>query len=278
MGRVEGKVALVTGAAHGQGRSHAIRLAQEGADVIAIDIATQIASVPYAMGTLEELTQTAKEVQALDRRIVTKQVDVRDGVKLAAAVAEGVQQLGRLDIVSASAGICSFGTLESLTQEQWDDMIGVDLTGVWHTVRAAIPHLRNAGGGSVVLTSSGAGVRGFSNIGHYVAAKHGVLGLMKTFANELAVDNIRVNAILPGPISTTMVHNEASYELFAPDLEPHQRTREVIAERYRAMNRLPIPWLDPVDISNAVLWLSSDEARYVTGAEFAIDAGVLNKA
>ncbi|MBO1739433.1 mycofactocin-coupled SDR family oxidoreductase [Leifsonia sp. TF02-11] len=272
-GRVEGKVALVTGAARGQGRSHALRLAQEGADIIAVDLAGQIDSVPYAMSTPADLDETVRQVEALDRRIVARQADVRDFSALSTAVDEGVAELGGLDIVSANAGIFSFGTLDALTDEEWNDMIAVNLTGVWHTVKSAIPHLRANGGGSVILTSSTAGLLAIENIGHYVSAKHGVVGLMKTAALELARDGIRVNSVHPTSVDTDMIQNAATYALFAPDLPPDERTKDVLAPRFQAMNVLPVPWVEPVDISNAVLWLASDEARYVTGLELKVDAG-----
>ncbi|TXN31360.1 mycofactocin-coupled SDR family oxidoreductase [Lacisediminihabitans profunda] len=277
MGRVEGKVAFITGAARGQGRSHALRLAQEGADIIAVDICAQMDSVPYAMATPDDLAETVKQVEALDRRIVAVQADVRDYGALKSALDAGVAQLGRLDIVSANAGIFSFGTLEELSDEQWKDMLDVNLTGVWHTAKAAIPHLRAAGGGSMILTSSAAGLMGMGNIGHYVSAKHGVVGLMRTLALELAPDMIRVNSIHPTTVNTDMIQNAAAYELFASDLPVAERTREVLAPRFQSLNALPIPWVEPVDISNAVLWLASDEARYVTGVTLPVDAGVLVK-
>ncbi len=277
MGRVEGKVAFITGAARGQGRSHAIRLAQEGADIIAVDICGQLDSVPYAMSTPDDLAETVKEVEALDRRIVAIQADVRDYGTLKAALDDGVAQLERVDIVSANAGIFSFGTAEELTDEQWKDMMDVNLMGVWHTAKAAIPHLRAAGGGSIVLTSSSAGLMGMANIGHYVAAKHGVVGLMRTLALELAPDMIRVNSIHPTTVNTDMIQNSAAYELFAPDLPAGERTAEVLGPRFQALNALPIPWVEPVDISNAVLFLASDEARYITGVTLPVDAGSLVK-
>jgi SDR family mycofactocin-dependent oxidoreductase len=274
MGLLDGKVAFVTGAARGQGRSHAIRLAQEGADIIAVDITSQIGTVPYAMSTPDDLNQTVKEVEALDRRIVAGQADVRDFAGLKQQLDAGVAELGRLDIVSANAGIFSFGTLEELTDESWNDMIGVNLTGVWHAIKAAAPHIRAGGrGGSIVLTSSTAGLMALENIGHYVAAKHGVVGLMRTAALELAKDNIRVNSVHPTSVNTDMIQNSATYELFAPDLPEAERTKEALAPRFQAMNVLPIPWVEPVDISNAVLWLASDQSRYVTGLELKVDAG-----
>jgi SDR family mycofactocin-dependent oxidoreductase len=277
MGRVEGKVAFVTGAARGQGRSHALRLAQEGADIIAVDIAAQIDSVPYPMSTPDDLAETVRQVEALDRRIVATQADVRDFGALKAALDDGVAQLGRLDIVAANAGIFSFGTLEELDDATWEDMIGVNLTGVWHAAKAAIPHLRASGGGSIVLTSSTAGLMAIPNIGHYTSAKHGVVGLMRTLALELAPDMIRVNSVHPTTVNTDMIQNAATYALFAPDLPEDQRTKEVVGERFASLNALPIPWVEPVDISNAVLWLASDEARYVTGATLPVDAGSLQK-
>lgn len=278
MGRVEGKVAFITGAARGQGRSHAIRLAQEGADIIAVDIEGQIDSVPYPMGTAEDMAETVRQVEALDRRIVAAKADVRDFGALKAALDDGVAQLGRLDIVSANAGIFSFGRMDELTDEMWQDMLDVNLTGVWHAAKAAIPHLKAGGnGGSIILTSSDAGLFAMENIGHYVSAKHGVVGLMRTLALELASDMIRVNSIHPTTVNTDMIQNPTAYELFAPDLAPEERTAEVLAPRFQSLNALPIPWVEPVDISNAVLWLASDEARYVTGVTLPVDAGALVK-
>ncbi|BDZ52127.1 oxidoreductase [Frondihabitans sucicola] len=274
MGRVEGKVAFVTGAARGQGRSHALRLAQEGADIIAIDLTGQIDSVPYAMSQPSDLEETVRQIEALDRRIVATKADVRDFDQVKAAVDDGVAQLGRLDIVSANAGIFSFGSLADLEEQVFRDMIDVNLTGVWHAAKAAIPHIRAGGrGGSIVLTSSTAGLEGMENIGHYVAAKHGVVGLMRTLAIELAPDMIRVNSVHPTSVNTDMIQNSATYALFAPDLPEAERTKETLGARFGALNKLPIPWVEPVDISNAVLWLASDEARYVTGVTLPVDAG-----
>jgi (+)-trans-carveol dehydrogenase len=277
-GRLEGKVAFITGAARGQGRSHAIRLAQEGADIVAVDLVKQIESVPYAMSTPDDLAETVKEVEALDRRIVATEADVRDFGALKAALDDGVAQLGRLDIVSANAGIFSEGRADELPEQTWQDMIDVNLTGVWHSVKAAVPHLKAGGrGGSIILTSSTAGLYAFENFAHYVAAKHGVVGLMRTLALELAPDMIRVNSVHPTSVNTDMIQNSMTYGLFAPDLPENERTKETLAPRFQTMNALPIPWVDPVDISNAVLWLASDEARYVTGVTLPIDAGATIK-
>jgi SDR family mycofactocin-dependent oxidoreductase len=277
-GRVEGKVAFITGAARGQGRSHAIRLAQEGADIIAVDLVRQVDSVPYPMSTPGDLAETVKEVEALDRRIVATEADVRDYGALKQALDNGVAELGRLDIVSANAGIGSFGRAEDLPEQTWQDMIDTNLTGVWHAAKAAIPHIRAGGrGGSIVLTSSTAGLMALENMAHYVAAKHGVVGLMRTLALELAPDMIRVNSVHPTSVNTPMIHNEATYALFAPDLDEKDRTRERLGERFQTLNALPIQWVEPVDISNAVLWLASDESRYVTGVTLPVDAGSLVK-
>ena len=226
------------------------------------------------MATPDDLAETVKEVEALDRRIVATQADVRDYPALKAALDDGVAQLGQLDIVSANAGIFSFGTLEELDETHWQDMIDVNLTGVWHAAKAAIPHLRAAGGGSIILTSSTAGLDGDRRTSGTTAAKHGVVGLMRTLALELAPDMIRVNSVHPTSVNTDMIQNAATYALFAPDLPETERTKEVLAARFGELNALPIPWVEPVDISNAVLWLASDESRYVTGVTLPIDAGI----
>jgi (+)-trans-carveol dehydrogenase/(-)-trans-carveol dehydrogenase len=276
-GRVAGKVAFITGAARGQGRSHAIRLAQEGADIIAVDICEDVPGIPYAGATEADLAETVKQVEALDRRIVAAKADVRDYGRLKAVLDEGVAQLGRLDIVSANAGI---GTAPVRSWEMdesiWQTMIDINLTGVWHTTRAAIPHLIAGGhGGSIILTSSAAGLQAYENISHYVSAKHGLVGLMRTLALELAPHFIRVNSIHPTQVDTPMIQNEPTWRLFRPDLE--RPTAADFAPASQAMNALPIPWVDPVDISNAVLFLASDESRYVTGVTLPVDAGAVIK-
>lgn len=276
-GRLEGKVAFITGAARGQGRSHALRLAKEGADIIAIDVNRQLPTVLYPGATPEDLAETVRQVEALDRRIVATEADVRDYAALKAAVDDGVAQLGRLDIVSANAGIFSNAPSDELTEEQWDEMIDINLKGVWLTAKAAIPHLRAAGGGSIIITSSTAGLKGTANFVHYVAAKHGVVGIMRTLANELAADSIRVNTVHPTGVETDMIINDNLFELFMPDLPAEKRTKEEFASRMRGLNALPIEWVQPVDISNAVLFLASDEARYITGVTLPVDAGSTQK-
>ncbi|MGA1836259.1 mycofactocin-coupled SDR family oxidoreductase [Herbiconiux sp. 11R-BC] len=277
MGRVDGKVAFITGAARGQGRSHAIRLAQEGADIIAIDICEAIPENPYDPATEEDLAETVRQVEALDRRIVASKADVRNFEQLKAALDEGVAQLGRLDIVSANAGISgSPNRSENIPDAEWRNMIDINLGGVWRTAKAAIPHIRAGGrGGSIILTSSDAGLFPYENISHYVSAKHGVVGLMRTLALELAPDFIRVNSIHPTTVDTPMVQNDAIYRLFRPDLE--NPTKQDFADAATTMNALPIPWVEAVDISNAVLWFASDESRYVTGVTLPVDAGAAIK-
>ena len=276
-GRVAGKVAFITGAARGQGRSHAIRLAAEGADIIAIDALADMPGMPYPGATEADMAQTVQAVEALDRRIVAAKADVRDYGQLKAALDAGVAELGHLDIVSANAGIGSSPyRAEDLAEQTWRDMLDVNLTGVWHTAKAAVPHLAAGGrGGSMVLTSSAAGLKAYANIAHYVSAKHGVVGLMRTLALELAPQFIRVNSIHPTQVDTTMIQNEATWRLFRPDLE--HPTEADFAPASQAVNALPIPWVDPVDISNAVLFLASDEARYITGVALPVDAGAVLK-
>src|SRR3712207_6255983 len=233
MGKLDGKVAFITGAARGQGRSHALRLAQEGADIIAIDLLDQVGTVGYPLATQEDMDETVRLVEALDRRIIASKADVRDSAALKAAVDDGVAQLGRLDIVLANAGIASFAPVEELTDEMWDDMIDINLSGVFKTVRAAVPHLRAHGeGGAIVLTSSTAGIKGLGNLAHYVAAKHGVVGLMKTLANELAPDMIRVNSVHPTAVDTDMIHNDQTYGLFMPDRSEERRVGKECRSRW----------------------------------------------
>ena len=272
-GRVEGKVAFITGAARGQGRSHAVRLASEGADIIAIDICKQIESVAIPLATPEDLAETADLVKGQNRRIYTAEVDVRDYAALKAAVDAGVEQLGRLDIIVANAGIGNGGnTLDKTSEEDWTDMIDVNLGGVWKTVKAGVPHILAGGqGGSIILTSSVGGLKAYPHTGHYVAAKHGVVGLMRTFAVELGQHMIRVNSVHPTNVNTPLFMNEPTMKLFRPDLEnPGPEDLKAIAQM---MHTLPVGWVEPEDISNAVLFLASDESRYVTGVTLPVDAG-----
>ncbi|QRP43099.1 mycofactocin-coupled SDR family oxidoreductase [Amycolatopsis sp. FDAARGOS 1241] len=275
-GRVEGKVAFITGAARGQGRAHAVRLAEEGADIIAIDACEAIETVDkYPPATEEDLGETTALVEKLGRKIVARKADVRDAKGLQAALDEGVDQFGGLDIVVANAGIATYGMSWELTEDMWQDMLDVNLTGVWHTAKAAVPHLMRRGGGSMVFTSSIGGLKGIMQVAHYVAAKHGIVGLMRTMANELAGHRIRVNTVHPTNVDTHMIQNPGTWGMFAPD-DP-EPTREKAMPGFLSLNALQVPWVESVDIANAVLFLSSDEARYVTGVALPVDAGAAVK-
>ncbi|MGH3518414.1 MAG: mycofactocin-coupled SDR family oxidoreductase [Haloechinothrix sp.] len=276
MGRLQGKVALVTGAARGQGRAHAIRMAEEGADIIAVDICAAVETVPYEAATREELEVTAKEVEVRGRKVVSRAADVRDYPVLKATVEEGVAELGRLDVVVANAGIWSHAPSHEMPEAQWQAMIDVNLTGVWHTTKAATPIMIEQGsGGSMILISSTAGLMGFPNMAHYTAAKHGVTGLTKTLAAELGPHNIRVNSIHPTGVLTKMVDNDTMFRLFRPDLE--NPGIDEAAEALAQLNILPLPWMDPVEISHSVVFLASEEAKYITGVALPVDAGSTQK-
>lgn len=271
MGKLEGQVAFITGAARGQGRSHAVRLAEEGADILAVDLCRQIESVSYPMPTPEDLEQTVKEVEALGRRIFARQVDVRDAASLQQVFDEGVQALGPASIVLANAGIGAGGSGVS-AEQQWDDVIGVNLTGVWNTGRVAIPSMvERRQGGSIVLTSSTGGLMGVGipapGFLGYTAAKHGVIGLMRSWANYLAPHNIRVNSVAPSAVRTPMAADGNLTEIL----------KRMPALASALSNAMPVDLVEPADVSNAILWLVSDEARYVTGTVVPVDAGQLNK-
>lgn len=270
MGKLDGKVAFISGGARGQGRSHAVRLAQEGADVITFDICSQIKSVPYPMSTPEDLEQTVKEVEAIGKRIVARHADARNIASVREVFEEGVAKLGPVEIVLANAGI-GVGGLEA-SDRDWHDVVDVNLTGVWNTVRVAIPAMIERGrGGAIVLTSSTGGVIGVATnepgLLAYTAAKHGVIGLMRSWANYLAPHNIRVNSVAPTAVRTPMAVND----LMAQALEADPG----LANAW--MNALPVDMVEAVDVSNAITWLVSDDARYVTGTVVPVDAGMVNK-
>ena len=253
--RLAGRVALVTGAARGQGRTHAVRLAEEGADIIGIDLAEA------------DLTETAAEVRALGRRIITCGADVRDEARLSEAVSEACAELGRLDVAVANAGVISIApSLAPDADESWRLAIDVNLTGAWHTCRAALPHMIEGGrGGSIVITGSTQAFKATRALAAYAASKAGLLGLMRTLAVEFAEHMIRVNSVHPTTVWTPML----------AEVGPDGMTEEEIRAYYRPVNALPVPWVEPVDVSNAVVFLASDEARYITGTALPVDAGAL---
>jgi SDR family mycofactocin-dependent oxidoreductase len=267
-GRVQGKVVLVTGAARGQGRSHALTLAEHGADIIAVDVCADNASAEYPMATPDDLARTVKGVEALDRRIVAVRADVRDRDALTAAVAEGVAQLGRLDVAVANAGVCILKPWDEVTPQIWEDTISVGLTGVWNTMTVAAPHLVAAGGGSIIATGSTAALKGVPFLAPYVAAKHGVVGLAQVMANELGRHHIRVNTVHPTGVRTTLVDGLADMDRLIAD-------NPGVGGIF--MNSLPVKFIEPRDVSDAVLYLASDESRYVTGLSLTVDAGNTNR-
>ena len=263
-GRLAGRVALVTGAARGQGRAHALRLAHEGADVIAADL-----EAPDAAGAgplARDFAETVEQVRASGRRIVAGAADVRDPAQLRALVDDGVARLGRLDVVVANAGVAaSAGVLEE-TEESWERTLAVNLTGVWRTCRAALPHMLAGGrGGAIVAIGSTMAVKAAPRLASYVASKHGLAGLVQALALELAPQRIRVNLVNPTVVDSPML----------AELAPAGLDRDALAERHRAVHALPVPWVEPADVSAAVAFLASDEARHVTGAALAVDAGAL---
>jgi len=273
MGRLQGKVALISGVARSQGRSHAIKMAEEGADIIGFDSLEPVPGAPYPAATEEEMAETVKAVEALDRRIIARKADVRSFEQVKAVTDEGVAEFGRLDIVAANAGIFAAPNMAwDISDDEFTDTIEVNVTGVWRTIKAAIPHMRAAGnGGSIVITSSGLGLKGSPNYAHYVSSKHAVVGLMRTLALELGPEMIRVNTIHPTMVDTVMVQNDGLYRLFRPDLE--NPGRDDLGEVGKQLNVLPVPWVESIDITNALVFLSSDEARYITGVTFPVDAG-----
>lgn len=268
---VAGRVALVTGAARGQGRAHALALAAAGADLVLCDIAADIVTVPYPLGTAAELAETAALVEATGRRCVSMVADVRDTDSIGAVVAAGLEAFGRIDICVANAGITGFGRFHELTDAMWDDMIDVDLSGTFRTMRAVLPSMLEHRHGRIIAISSMAGRMGNPNLAHYVAAKWGVIGLVKTLAMETANKGITVNAVCPASTDTPMLHNEAMYSLFCPDLDAPDR--EDVRPRYEAMNRMGRAWLAPEEISRAVLFLAADAAGGMTGQVLDVSLG-----
>jgi SDR family mycofactocin-dependent oxidoreductase len=266
-GRVAGKVAFITGAGRGQGRAHAVRLAQEGADVIALDVGGPLPGIAYDQPRPEDLRETVRRVEALDRRIVAITADVRDLEGMRTAVDAAVAELGRLDVVVANAGICTPTAWDEVTPQQFQDTLDINVTGVWNTVMVGAPHLVRAGGGSIVITSSAAGLKVQPFMVHYTTSKFAVRGMAKAFATELARHSIRVNSIHPGPVATPMGTGDMQAVLGSA-MASDQRLGAMF------MPMLPIQTTEADDIADAVLFLASDESRFVTAHELAVDAGV----
>jgi len=252
-----------------------VRLAEEGSDIIGVDICGEVGDTArfYPPATKEDLTETVRLVQRHGRKILTYTADVRDYEALRHGLDAAVAELGRLDVVAANAGIFQFGEpVEGISGTDWRDVLDVNVTGVFNTCKAAIPHLLEGGrGGSIIITSSDAGVKGFANFGHYVTSKHGVIGLMRSLTLELAPRSIRVNVVAPTNCNTDMIQNDAVFRLFRPDRE--HPTLEEFAEASATLLALPGPWVEPIDVSNAVLFLASDEARFITGVTLPVDGG-----
>jgi SDR family mycofactocin-dependent oxidoreductase len=265
VGRVEGKVAFITGAARGQGRSHAVALASEGADIIAVDLCAQVSWTSYPGSTPEDLAETVRLVEAMGRKIVAARADVRDRSSLERAVVDGIAALGKLDVVVANAGVGRLDSWNNVTAQVWHDTIDINLTGVWNTVMATAPHLVAGGGGSIILISSAGGLKGMPFMAPYVASKFGVTGLAKAFAQELAEHNIRVNSVHPGGVDTPMATGGSSDAADLIAAHPHLASILV--------GLLPVTLMPPEDVSKAVLYLASEESRYVTGAAIPVDAG-----
>ena len=276
MGRVEGKVAFVTGAARGQGRSHAVRLAEEGADIIAVDLCHNIDTLKYPLATPEDLKETVRLVEERDRRIVAEQADVREPAQLKAALERGMAELGRLDIVVAQAGIAGMKGEPPL--QAWSDVIGTNMIGVINAIQVALPHLGE--GASIIATGSTAALmitRPMMEAGKdpggsaYVVAKQGLSRYVHELAVNVAPYKIRANVIHPTNVNTPMLQSEPMYQSFRPDLE--HPTREDAEPAFPVQQAMPIPYVEPADISNAVLFLASDESRYITGMQLRVDAG-----
>ncbi|MGW5570280.1 mycofactocin-coupled SDR family oxidoreductase [Nocardia thailandica] len=271
MGLLEGKVAFITGAARGQGRAHALTCAREGADVVIVDLVGQLSTVPYPMGTAAELAETAELVREQGRRALTVEADVRDQAALDRAVAQGIAEFGKIDTLIANAGIWTRKPFWELTDEDWEQMIAVNLSGVWRTAKALAPHMIERQNGSIVIIASANGLEPGLNYAHYVSAKHGVIGLMKNIALELAPYGIRCNAICPGAIDTPMIDNQSAYDLFAGGPGGQRTHLDEGAFHFNALKSTSV--LDPQVIADTALYLNSELASVVTGAVIPVDAG-----
>ncbi|MFF2846100.1 mycofactocin-coupled SDR family oxidoreductase [Streptomyces sp. NPDC058001] len=273
-GRLTGKVAMITGAARGQGRAHAVAMAREGADIIATDICAPIDGVRYDLATEDDLKETAHLVETAGRRCVSVVADSRDSRLIRDAADQGAAELGGIDIGVVNHGVVMAGSWDTITDEEFDTVIETNLSSVWRSARAIIPHLVTRGGGSLLLTASAAGLRPFSGIPSYVTAKHGVVGLAKALAVELGPRWIRVNALCPGNVSTPMFHNPYIHDMYAGH---PGGTKEEAVFPSQAAQLLPVPWFGPEAVAEAAVYLASDDGRFVTGTAFSIDAGMTNQ-
>ncbi|WP_432990452.1 mycofactocin-coupled SDR family oxidoreductase [Dactylosporangium sp. CA-233914] len=258
-----GRVALVTGAAHGQGREHAIQFAKNGADVILVDVPKPVDSVPYPLGTSAELRETATAVESLERKALVVEADVRSIDAMRAVVADGIAAFGHVDILAANAGVVTYHQLVDMDDQAWQDMIDVNLTGVANSIRAVLPHMMERKYGRIVVTSSQAARRGVPNLSHYAASKWALIGLMKAVALEAAPYMITCNAVLPGAVNTPMMHHDEVYKVFVP--EKDAPGLEDMEARLTQMNPMPTIWVEPTDISHEVLHLAAEESRFISG-------------
>ena len=271
MGKLDGKVALITGGARGQGRSHAVTFAREGADIIVCDLVSQIDTVPYQMSHPDDLKETVRLVEEHDQRCLAIPADVRDTEQITAVVEQAIGEFGRIDILLANAGIVAPVPLVDISDDQWTDMVDTDLGGVFKSIRAVAPHMIGQRAGRIIATSSMVGKTGVPGLAHYVAAKWGVIGLVKSAALEFGQYGITVNAVCPTNVDTQMIQNPAMYSLFAPDVQ--NPTRDDVVPGFTALNALPIPWVQVQDISEGMLYLAAESGRYITGETLTIAAG-----
>lgn len=273
MRRFEGKTVVISGAARGQGRSHALGFAAEGANVVGFDLCRQLPTVPVALPTEEDLAQTEALVRATGAEVLTAVADVRDSEQVAAVVAEARNRFGHIDVVLANAGVVGhFAPVWEITDEVFRDVIDIDLIGAWNVLKqGVVPMIEDGRPGSVVVTGSGASLKGLASLAPYVAAKHGLVGLIRTAARELGPHGVRVNLVAPGNTNTPIIINPAVYALYVPDTD--EPTDEQFQERAASESPMGQPFVEPEDITRTVMFLSSDEARYVTGAVFPVDGG-----
>lgn len=276
MGQLDGKVAFITGVARGQGRSHALTLAREGASIIGLDVCAKPSTTPYPGATEEDLQETVRQVKEIGGQIFVDIADTRDYAAVQGVFDRGIEQFGRVDIVLPNAGICSGAKTWELSPEDWREMVDINLNGVFHTVKAAIPTLiAQNEGGSIVFTGSTEALKGAENISSYAASKHGVTGLMTSLARELGQYNIRVNSVNPTCVDTHMINNDFVYGLFRPDLD--KPTRDDVTDTFTSTHVLPVPWIQPQDVSNAILYLVTEPGRFITATPLVIDAGFIVK-